>query len=82
MGYGELDFSHCRKAPQGSVHYFSTVGGQAAAERLRARAFPIVSHRATVGSGCTCTPPAASPAPSPPAPSPPAPSPPPRLLHA
>ena len=51
MGYGELDFSHCRKAPQGSVHYFSTVGGHAAAERLRARAFPIVSHRATVGSG-------------------------------
>ena len=81
MGYGELDFSHCRKAPQGSVHYFSTVGGHAAAERLRARAFPIVSHRATVGSGCTCTP-AASPAPSPPAPSPPAPSRPPRLLHA
>ena len=51
MGYAELDFSHCRKAPQGSVHYFSTVGGHAAAERLRARAFPIVSHRATVGSG-------------------------------
>ena len=44
MGYGELDFSHCRKAPQGSVHYFSTVGGHAAAERLRARAFPIVSR--------------------------------------
>ena len=76
MGYGELDFSHCRKAPQGSVHYFSTVGGHAAAERLRARAFPIVS-RATDAPGCTCTP-----APSPPAPSPPAPSPPPRLLHA
>ena len=35
--YADLDFSHCRKAPQGSVHHFSTVGGHGSSERLRAR---------------------------------------------
>ena len=41
VAYADLDFSHCRKAPQGSVHHFATVGDKGSPERLRARAFGL-----------------------------------------